>query len=249
LQLRVWKELAISKQMLMRAATDALKLDPDCTQEELKLALELAVKRASQADVAVATAQEQAKAAVAAVERKLADAERAQKTAEARMAEALANHKKLDEQVAEMRARNAEVANEFKVRFAEKERELKAITAALSDSPENVLKKLKTLTKEKRDEADARKQAEETANTLLKDKKKLEQTVKEMQTAQDNAVKLAGAHRELHTLCGTLRDQLVPLAADAKSIPAVPALDTALLEGIEKAGAAEEKKPGAKGKR
>ena len=40
LQLKVWKELAISKQILMRAATEALKLDPECTQEELKDALE-----------------------------------------------------------------------------------------------------------------------------------------------------------------------------------------------------------------
>jgi hypothetical protein len=35
IQLKVWKELAISKQMLMRMATDVLKLDPECTQEEL----------------------------------------------------------------------------------------------------------------------------------------------------------------------------------------------------------------------
>ena len=38
--LKVWKELAISKQILMRMATDVLKLDPECTQDELKEALE-----------------------------------------------------------------------------------------------------------------------------------------------------------------------------------------------------------------
>ena len=50
LQLKVWKELAISKQILMRAAAEALKLDPECTQDELKEALEGALKKVAKAD-------------------------------------------------------------------------------------------------------------------------------------------------------------------------------------------------------
>ena len=43
LQLKVWKDLAISKQVLMRTAAIALKLDPDCSQDVLKEALESTV--------------------------------------------------------------------------------------------------------------------------------------------------------------------------------------------------------------
>src|SRR5690606_275400 len=63
LQLKVWKDLAISKQILMRTAASALKLDPDCSQEELKEALEKTIKRGEQADAEVLAAREQAKQA------------------------------------------------------------------------------------------------------------------------------------------------------------------------------------------
>lgn len=249
LQLRVWKELAISKQMLMHAATDALKLDPDCSQEELKLALEAAIKRSIGADVDVSTAQEQANIAIAAVEKKLADSQKSLYVAEAAYAAALANQQKLQQQIIDGRSNTANEVNKLKERLVEKERALQAINTALSDTPENVVKKLKTLKKQKMDESDARKQAEENAATLRKDKSKLEQSVKELKAAQDNAVQLAARYRELHALCGTLHDQLESLVEDKNSLTAVPALDGALLEAIEKAGTPEEKKPDAKGKR
>ena len=50
-QLKVWKDLAISKQILMGAATDALGLDAECSTEELKTALNEAIKRAQDADI------------------------------------------------------------------------------------------------------------------------------------------------------------------------------------------------------
>jgi hypothetical protein len=71
LQLKVWKDLAISKQMLMRTASDALKLDPTCTAEELKQALDDVIRKIAKADADVIQAQEQAKQAIAATERKL----------------------------------------------------------------------------------------------------------------------------------------------------------------------------------
>lgn len=249
LQLRIWKDLAISKQMLIRAATDALKLDPDCTQEELKLALEAAIKRSIEADVNVSKAQEQAKVAIAATEKKLADSQKALHIAEAAHTGALASQQKLQQQITDVRNAAANEVNSLKERLAEKERALKAINTALSDTPENVVKKLKALNKQKMDESAARKQAEETAATLRKDKSKLEQSVKELQTAQDSAVQLAARYRELHALCRTLHDQLEPLVEDKDSLTAVPALDDALLETIEKAGAPEEKKTAAKGRR
>lgn len=82
LQLKVWKDLAISKQILMRTAASALKLDPDCSQEELKEALEKTIKRGEQADAEVLAAREQAKQAIAEMEKKLAAAERDKAQAE-----------------------------------------------------------------------------------------------------------------------------------------------------------------------
>ena len=45
IQLQVWKDLAISKQILMGAATDALGLNAECTTSELKEALQKATSR------------------------------------------------------------------------------------------------------------------------------------------------------------------------------------------------------------
>ena len=50
-QLKVWKDLAISKQILMGAATDALGLDAECSSDELKQALNRAIERARDADI------------------------------------------------------------------------------------------------------------------------------------------------------------------------------------------------------
>ena len=59
-QLKVWKDLAVSKQMLMGAATDALGLDAECSSAELKEALEKAIKRAREADSNITQTREKA---------------------------------------------------------------------------------------------------------------------------------------------------------------------------------------------
>ncbi len=187
LQLRVWKELAISKQVLMRAATDALKLDPNCSQEELKEALEATIKRSAEAELEVSRAQEQAKLAVAAVEKKLAETKKSLDVSEAALTEARTNQEKLQQQIANERNNHALELKKIKDSLAEKERALKTISTTLSDTPENVVKKLKALKKQKMDESDARKKAEEAISTLRKEKQKLEQSLKELQAAQEKS--------------------------------------------------------------
>jgi len=59
-QLRIWKDLAISKQMLMNEAATALKLKDDFSAEDLKAALDTAVKRSKDADADMANTREQA---------------------------------------------------------------------------------------------------------------------------------------------------------------------------------------------
>jgi len=184
LQLTVWKEMAITKQHLMLTATNALKLDEDCSQDELKVALEAAIKRSIEADADISHAEEQAQTAVSLMEKKLQESKNAQDVAEAAQAEAEATQQKIQKQIDDDRDNSAKELKNLKASVAEKERSLKAINTALSDTPENILKKLKTLKKQKMDESNARKLAEKSISTLRKEKKELEQTIEEMQAEQ-----------------------------------------------------------------
>lgn len=185
LQLQVWKDLAISKQMMMMAATDALKLDKDCSPEELKQALEATIKRSIDAEQQVSNAQEQARTDVAAVEQKLAASTKALAAVEASLAEVQAEHEKLQQQLVTDRANHDQQLKKIKQALADKERAIKTISTTLSDSPENVVKKLKTLKKQKLDESNARKKADEALIALRKEKQKLEQELEELQAAQE----------------------------------------------------------------
>jgi colicin import membrane protein len=229
LQLKVWKELAISKQVLMRGAAEALKLDPNCSHDELKNALEGVLKKIAAAEASVTETREQAKQQIAALEKQLAAVTKAQTTAQTQAAELQKAQENTLQAIATERASTANELKKLKERVAEKEKEIKAINTALSDTPDNVLKKLNALKKEKRAEADLRKQEEATANALRADKRKLEQQVGEL---KKNATTLATQYKDLHATGVTLHEQLKASAGDAK-IPDVPELDTKLLEAIE----------------
>lgn len=228
LQLKVWKELAISKQILMRSATDVLKLDPNCSQEELKQALDATLRKIAEADANVVSAREQARLAVAEMERKLAASVRAQTAAEATAADLLTTQQNTAKHMADERVLAIRDLQAVKERLVEKEKALKAVNVALADTPENVIKKMKTFKKEKQEEADARRQAEATLGTLRKEKQQLAEV-------QEKGVKLAAQYRDMHALCVTLHEQLKPLVADAKDLPVLPELDNELLEGVEQA--------------
>lgn len=240
LQLKVWKELAISKQLLMRAAADALKLDPECTQEELKEALENALKRVARADTDLFNAKEEAKAAIGALEKKLAASEQALGVAEKSAAESKAAYEGAVQQVANQRAAASAELQKVKDRLAEREKALKAINTALADTPENVLKKMNAFKKQKQEEADARRQIESALNSLRSEKRQQDQKLADLQ--RDSAT-LVGSYRDLHALSLKLREQLEPLVEDAKALPAVPELDTKLLEAIESPADGNSKRP------
>ena len=107
LQLKVWKELAISKQMLMRTAAEALKLDPNCSQEELKAALDIALKKVADADASVVVAREQAKSQIMIMEQKLAAAHKAQAASETSVIDLTAKLENVTQQAAAARAASA----------------------------------------------------------------------------------------------------------------------------------------------
>jgi colicin import membrane protein len=230
LQLKVWKELAISKQILMRAATDALKLDPECTQEQLKEALEGALKKVAKADADLFNSKEESKAAITALEKKLAASEQSLAAAQKAGAEAKAAQEAAVQQVANVRAAAAMELQKVTERLAERDKSLKAINTALADTPENVLKKMNALKKQKQEEADARRQVEAALNTLRAEKRKQDQKSAD---ALRHGATLVERYRELHALSLKLHEQLQPLVEDAKTLAAVPELDTTLLEAIE----------------
>ena len=230
LQLKVWKDLAVSKQVLIRSATDALKLDPECSADELKIALDAAIKKSINAEATVNEAQEQAKLAVSVMEKKAAESEKAQAAAEAQVKETQQAKETYQEQMATEREAHIAEMKKIKAQLVEKEKTIKATNKALADTPENVVKKLKTLKKQKFDEAESRKRAENEAISLKKEKKQLDQRLEEM---SDNSNNLVSKYKELFELCEDLHKQLSSAVDDASSLPSLPELDETLIEALE----------------
>jgi chromosome segregation ATPase len=230
LQLKVWKELAISKQILIRATTEALKLDPECTQDEMKQALEGALKKFAKANTDLFNAKEQATVAISALEKKLAAGEQTLAIAQKAAADAKAALECALQQLANQRTAAATELEKVKDRLTERDRSLKAINTALADTPANVLSKMNTLKKQKQDEADARRQVESALSTLRTEKRQQDQRLADVLR---NGASLVSRYRDLHALSLKLHEQLRPLVEDAQTLPEIPELDTDLLEAIE----------------
>lgn len=230
LQLKVWKELAISKQVLMRTATDALKLDPNCTQEQLKEALESVIQKIAKSETHVAQVQAEAKNAIAAIEKQLAASEKAQAAAAATIEQLQAAQENTARDIIAERTGTSREIQRLKDRVIEQEKAMKAINTALSDTPENVLRKMNVLKKQKQDEAEARRAVESALNTMRADKRKQEQHTSEV---LKDSTKLLQVYRDLHGACTTMHEQLKALLSDEKDLPVLPELDTKLVESIE----------------
>ncbi len=235
LQLKVWKDLAISNQVLIKTATDALGLDPDCSRDVLKRELEVGVKKIIEAEASVGSVQEQAGLAIAVMEKKMAESEKGRNIAEAQAAAMLSARQEAEKAMAIERDAHFKAMKKINVQLAEKEREIKAINKALADTPENVVKKLKALKKQKLEETSRRKVIEGEAAALRKEKRSQEKRIAEFQTALEESAKLVKQHRELHEKCTTLHGKLAPLVDDKADLPALTKLDEKNLEGIEEA--------------
>ncbi len=241
LQLKVWKELAIGKQILMRTACEALGIDPDSSAEDLKTTLDAAIKRSIEADINIKEAQEHAQIAVGIMEKKVALSERAQTLSEAAKEGALAGQRKIELTIAALREAQEKELITIKAQLAEKEKTFKTINKILADTPENVVKKMKALKKQKDEESEARKQVSNEVVSLRKEKRTQEQRVMTLKAAVEQGGKLAEQFRTLHTYSETLYTQLTPLVEDATTLETVPMLDEKLLESIELAAKNEEK--------
>ena len=228
-QLRIWKDLAISKQMLMNEAASALKLREDCTADELRSALDAAVKRSREADENMASARAEAEEKVQEMHRSVRNVEKSRNEALAERDQALEEKKGAEQQLANGRKDNAEALKKAKRSVEDKQRELKAINTALADTPDNILKKLKTLKKQKLDESNAKKLAEDANRKLKKDNKEKTEELDSLKGLSENSAKLVEAYRELRRWS---KDN----AGDAEGMPD---LDESVLSEIDTITASE----------
>ena len=234
-QLQVWKDLAISKQILMGAATDALGLNAECTTEELKAALNEAIQRAKDADINIQETRSQAEQQIADFRNQAETAEKARAEAEEAVAAAIKAREQAERQLTTGKADNAEALKKARAEVTDKQNKLKAISKALADTPENVVRKLKTLKKQKMDEAKLRGQAESRLQSMRKEKAKLENELEANKSTLETAAKLAQQLREMHETCVKAETIIAGLSEDEKDQITVPELDQAALESLEQA--------------
>ncbi len=235
IQLQVWKDLAISKQILMGAATDALGLDAACSTDELKSAMNKAIQQAKEADIIVINTRERAENEVSEMKAQVATSEQARVDAEEQIAGAVKARETAERQLAAGRAENAEVLKKARAEVADKQNKLKAISKALADTPENVVKKLKTLKKQKMDEAKLRTQTESRLLSTRKEKTKLEGKLENAKSLMEQSAPLIAQLKELHAIAKKQNKKIKSLSDDKKDIVKIPKLDEELIETIEKA--------------
>ena len=228
--LDVWKELAIHNQMLIHTVTEALSIDPDCADEELKAALDAGVKRIQDAQTLVSAGEEKNKLAIADIEKKRLVTENARLRLEAEFKELTAEKEKVDALLETTKKSAADESTILKTQLEEKTKALKTINTQLGDTPQNVTKKLKALNKKKFDETTARQRAEEELKVVKKAKSDL---TKEAKADSAKIEKLIEGYKALQAYCDTQYDQLKALVDDKESLVTPPKLDNELLGIVE----------------
>lgn len=232
-QLQVWKDLAISKQVLMGAAADALGLDSECSTAELKAALNQAIKRAKEADLVIVETRTQAEQQVSESNERMLAAEKARAEAEEKVEIADKAREAAERQLAIGKSDNADSVKKAKADVTDKQNKLKAISKALADTPENVVKKLKTLKKQKLDESKMKIQAETKLQSTRKEKAKLEAELESQKAALEQVAPIVAQLKEVHGLCKEANKTIKRLSDDKKDLIKIPKLDEATIEALE----------------
>lgn len=232
-QLNVWKELAISKQVLMLSATKALGLEEDCSAEELEKALNETIAKGKNAAADIKAAEEKTAAQISTMEDKVKSIkcaiDEAVEVKEKAEAQTLASEQKL----AAVREASAMEVSKATAQMNDAQKEMKRIQKLLADTPENIVKKLKQLKKEKMDEANARKKAEELNRNLRKEKQKADDAAEQAKASLEKAAELAASYRELQALANDQYTKLAGLVEDKAELEKVPAFDADVLDALE----------------
>lgn len=233
-QLKIWKDLAITKQMIMNEAASALRLKGEWTQEELREALEAAIAKAKQADETVTKTRNEADASIAEMQEKVRKSEKALSEAMAKIKDAEEAKDAAERQLLNGRKDNSDSLKKAKLQVEDKQRELKAINQALADTPENVVKKLKTLKRQKHEEATARTKAEEQNRKYKKQTKELEEKLETFDALKEDSNSLLKEYREFKDSSKELFEK------NDIDTDALPKTDHELLGRVEKAVSDEE---------
>ncbi len=233
IQLKVWKDLALSKQVLMSAATEALGLDAECSSRELKDALDAAILRAKEADHNISQTNEKAEKEIAEMKQMVESSNKARIEAEEQIATSEDARATAERQLTTGRAENNEAIKKARADVADKQNQLKAISKALADTPENVVKKLKNLKKQKLDESKLRTQVETRLKTIRKEKTTLETELKEQKELAEKGASLVDQIRELHALNNDQNEKIKSLSEDEKDLFEIPKLDEELLKTLQ----------------
>lgn len=233
IQLQVWKDLAISKQILMGAATDALGLDSECSTDELKTALNKAIQRARDADIQIQETLSRADQQITDFKQRAETAEQARSEAEAMVEESTRAREQAERQLVNGKADNAEALKKARAEVTDKQNKLKAISKALADTPENVVRKLKTLKKQKMDEAKLRGQVESRLQSMRKEKSKLEVDLETRKSALENAATLLEQIKAMHETCLQAETTIKKLSDKKKDQIKMPAFDATAFESLE----------------
>jgi len=239
LDLDVWKEIAIAKQILIKTATDALGLDPECSDEAFKSELENGIRQITEADSKVTVAEKRNKIALAEVNEKLESTEKERLTLETANGELLAEKQALETLLETIRKTSTEDLKKVNQQLDEKVKTLKTINVSLADTPENVVKKIKSLNKKKLDETNAKKRAEDEVRALKKEKQKLQKKVEEKDAALEESSKLVEQYRELRAFSEEQYTQLKKLSKKKADLKSLPELDEDLLKGLDKSDTAD----------
>ncbi len=243
IELGAWKNIAIDKQVLLSDVFNALGLNEQSSNEELKSTLKNIIDQANNAaDNISKTKAELVDANVQIVELKKQvasiDTIKDQATATEAASKQAEEAAKKAEQAAEAKVRaskkeNAEEVKKITQQLKEKQKEIKSIHKVLADSPENVVKKLKALNREKHDESTLRKQAEADSRTLRKQVKELEKEKTDLKDTIEKGSELVTSVKELQTVANDLYTELAEKVEDKDAITKVPDIDSALLELFE----------------
>jgi len=210
----------------MNEAASALKLKDDFTADDLRAALDVAIKRANDADKDMAESRNRAAEEISVMQVEVKKTIKSRTDAENQRDEAIKEKQSAEQALVLGRKDNAEALKKAKRQVEDKQRELKAINTALADTPDNIVKKLKTLKKQKLDEANARKAAEDANRKLKKESKTQKEELESLSELKENAAKLLANYRELRTWA----DEVEAKSDDENSSPKA---DAALLSSIE----------------
>ena len=232
-QLKVWKDLAISKQILMGAATEALGLDAECSTSDLKTALSEAIKRAQDADLTIQATRSHAEQQVSEFQQRTETAERARKEAEELVATASEARAQSERQLSIGKADNAEAVKKARAEVTDKQNKLKAISKALADTPENVVRKLKTLKKQKMDEAKLRTQAETRIQKMRKEKSKLEVELESQKATLKDVSKILEQVKAMRETCLQAQETIKGLSDKKEDQLKLPEFDETAFEALE----------------